>query len=134
GASHRAAALGIAAEVADFLLQLRAADPAAFGLLLEKCLELRVLDRVDAGAEALLAVLAGLDQIVKSADDIVAVHRPNPPLSAARGAGCLVKKRLEGHGRSDSGILAGSSPLIAMSGLKLGRGDHGAPRRSRFVR
>src|SRR5438067_9742307 len=82
---HGAAVLGIAAQFPDFLLQLRGAEPAALGLLLEKRLQRRVLDRVGAGAEPLLAVLAGLDQVVNGADDIVAIHRPNP--SVARGAG-----------------------------------------------
>ena len=103
---HRAAALGIATQLTDFLLQLAAADPATFGLLLEEHLQLRVLDRVGAGAKALLAVLAGLDQIVKGADDIVAVHRPNPPLSADSGADYLFAKRPDRDGRSDSAILA----------------------------
>src|SRR5207248_4205732 len=83
---HRAAALGIAAQLADFLLQLRGAEPATLGLLLEKRLQLRVFDRVRAGAKTLFAVLAGLDQIIKRADDIIAVHRPSP-FAARRGRG-----------------------------------------------
>ena len=97
-APHRAAALGIAAELAHFLLQLPSADPATFGLLLEKCLEPGIFDRVSAGAKPFLAVLAGLDQIVKGADDIVAVHRPILPLRAASGANHLFAKRRDGDG------------------------------------
>src|SRR5436190_4300142 len=134
---RRAAVLRIAAQLADFLLQLPGAEPAALGLLLEKCLELRVLDRVHASAKALLAVLAGLDQVVKGADDIVAVHRPNPSVARrARGAGYLLAETPQ---RRRSIRFCYSRRVQPASrdpraGLNLGRGEHAAARRSGPVR
>jgi glutathione S-transferase len=74
GTECRAAGVRAAAESPHGGLQLARRPPTALGTLLEQLLQVRRLGVLGAGLKAVLAVFAGLDQVVQLVDDVVVVH------------------------------------------------------------
>ena len=114
-AGDAAAGVGLAAQAGDERLQLGRALPALVGAAREDLAQLRRLDVLGAGAKAVLAVLAGLDQVVEVVDRRRRCSSRRSPAVSCVGRSVRLAVRMPGAGHNAVPTRAGESARCSPS-------------------